>query len=303
MNMTKDSTITNVNYDVQNTIIESHGGDSLFSPNTLLQVKKSIDENGWALLRGFSLTTERFSELLLKFCNTLTFDPARQFFNGVSQKVDAGSCAVGLHIENGNTPFPPKIVAFYSEQSAVEGSQTTICDGVELFNLLPLEIQNQWQQKVTVKRTLPSQIWRQYVIDQHPSVNKHADVTEQHLNDLIKINSQQRGSIDEFDNLDYELDIEPCLQVSRDQKNALAFANAILGPSFNYQKPTYTFANGEVVSEELIEKTGQYAEKCTREVQWKNGDVVLIDNHRVLHGRRAIVGPVSDRKLYIGMGS
>lgn len=287
---------------MNNCILASKSNDLLAS-KTLKNAKQNIEQYGWTLLRGFDMNTERFSQLLHQFCQTLTFDPARQSIDGTSQKVDAGTHSVGLHIENGNTPFPPKMVAFYSAKSAMAGSQTTICDGLELFNIMPEKLQQQWQQPITVKRQLPSHLWRQYVVDQHPQVTKPEEVTMQHLEDLIAINNQQRGIVNEDDCLDYELDISPCLPVTQQNTNKLAFANALLGPSFNYQKPSYTFNNGEQVSDDLLQETAKYAEQCTHEVQWQNGDVVLINNHRVLHGRRDILGSLNERVLYIGMGS
>lgn len=288
---------------MMNNLILATATDGLLTTKTLESAKHNLTQYGWTLFRGFEMNSARFGQLIQEFCQTLTFDPARQFIDNVSQKVDAGTSSVGLHIENGNTPFPPEMVAFYSAKSAKEGSQTTVCDGVELFNLLPETLQKQWQQQVTVKRQLPSHLWRQYVVDQHPLVTKPEEVTNQHLEDLIAINNQQRGTVNEEDNLDYELDISPCMSVKIGETFLPAFANALLGPSFNYQKPIYTFENGEKVSDELLNQTAMYAQQCTHEVQWQDGDVVLINNHRVLHGRREILGSLNERELYIGMGS
>lgn len=272
------------------------------------QIQQKLDDSGWVLLRGFNASLPKFSQLLKNFCNKLTFDPAREFADNSSQKVNAGKEPVGLHIENGNTPFPPNLVAFYSAKSAKEGSQTTVCDGAELFQNMPDDLRQAWKQTVTVSRCLPSHLWRQYVVNQHPEVNCLTKVTEKHLADFIAINKHQRGKINTDDSLDYELDIQPCLPIKNstiegeNNTEQLAFANAILGPSYNYEKPTYTFANGQPVSQDLINKTKEFAEKYTQEVQWQDGDIVIIDNKRVLHGRRAIIGNLASRELFIGMG-
>jgi len=278
--------------------------DNLTDVKTVTLAKQHLSKNGWVLLRGFNTDLNKFSELLQQFCQQLTFDPAREFADKTSQKVDAGKNAVGLHIENGNTPFPPKYVSFYSAKSAKSGSQTTVCDGKELYNNMSVELQQKWSQKVTVSRQLPANLWRKYVVDQHPAVNAIDEVEDKHLNDFIAANPNQRGTINSDGSLDYQLDIQPCLTNAIDeQSNAMAFANAILGPSFNYEKPKYTFANGEQVSDVMIKETAKLAEKYTHEVTWQDGDVVVIDNKRVLHGRRAIDGELADRQLYIAMGS
>ena len=272
--------------------------------DTQTKIRQQLATRGWALHRANNTNLASFSEFLQQFTQQLTFDPAREFIDGVSQKVDAGTDAVGLHIENGNTPFPPKFVAFFSAKSASEGAQTTLCDGVDLFNAMPATMKKQWQRQITVSRRLPSTLWRQYVVDQHPQINNIEQVNERHLHDLIQVNPNQRGFIDDSDSLHYELDICPCLVVHDPQGDIrLAFANAILGPSFNYEKPTYSFENGEKVSELLIQETRELAEQFTLEHHWQNGDIILIDNHRVMHGRREITVPLSERELFIGMGS
>jgi len=79
------------------------------------------------------------------------------------------------------------------------------------------------------------------------------------------------------------------------------FANAVLGPSHNYEPPTYTFADGEEVGRDKIESIREIAEDCTHEINWQDGDVAVIDNTRIKHGRRAIVD--AERQLYIGKGA
>jgi len=287
-----------------NNIISPIQNNDLTDEKIVTLAKQHLAINGWVLLRGFNSNLNKFSELLQKFCQQLTFDPAREFADSSSQKVDAGKEAIGLHIENGNTPFAPSYVGFYSAKSAKSGSQTTVCDGRELFKNMPVELQKKWQQKVTVSRKLPENLWRKYVAEQHPKVNAVSEISDKHLQDFIAINPNQRGLINSDGSLDYELDIQPCLfNDNGGLTREMAFANAILGPSFNYQKPTYTFANGEQVNDLLIKQIADLAEKYTHEVNWQDGDVVLIDNKRVLHGRRAINGELANRQLYIAMGS
>jgi alpha-ketoglutarate-dependent taurine dioxygenase len=289
-------------------IISSTNETSITDAEVINKVKQQLDDHGWVLLRGFDANLPKFSELLKKFCNKLTFDPAREFADKSSQKVNAGKGSVGLHIENGNTPFPPNIVAFYSAKSAKKGSQTTVCDGAALYQNMPIALQKTWQKTVTVSRRLPSNLWRQYVVNQHPAVSEITQVTEKHLADFIAINKHQRGKISADDSLDYMLDIQPCLPLKisitkgENQTEQFAFANALLGPSYNYEKPDYTFSNGQPVCDELIKQTIELAEKYTHEIHWQDGDIAIIDNKRVLHGRRAIIGDLAERELFIGMG-
>ena len=56
------------------------------------------------------------------------------------------------------------------------------------------------------------------------------------------------------------------------------------------------------MDEALIAELTQICEKHTQEVNWQNGDVVILDNKRIMHGRRQIEVSLAERKLYIAMG-
>ena len=111
----------------------------------------------------------------------------------------------------------------------------------------------------------------------------------------------QVGQLNELGELRYQLTINPAIKENLSLK--MAFANAILGPSFNYQMPTYTFSDGTNIPVHVIRKITLLAEQLTQEVQWQDNDIVVIDNKRVMHGRREIIGELSERELFIGMGN
>ena len=263
------------------------------------QAKQNLKNKGWALMRGFEHDLEKFSDLVGRFCSKLTYDPAREFSGDSAQKVDAGVGAIGLHIENGNTPFPPDVVAFYSRKSAKVGSQTTLCDGADIYNGLSEILQKRFSRPIIVSRTLPENLWKQYIANEHPKLTKAEEVTELHLQELMNMLPGQSGDINDKGELYYRLCFSPVLKSS----GHAAFANAILGPSFNYEKPKYHFEDGTELSEELVAELRDLAEKFTMELSWQDGDMILIDNTRVMHGRRAIEGNPQDRQLVIAMGS
>lgn len=264
----------------------------------LALAKQGLTEQGWVLFRGFNHSLEYFNQLVSTFCQQLTFDPAREFSSHMSQKVDAGITSVGLHIENGNTPFPPDLVAFYSQKSALTGSQTTVCDGIALYDALPAYLQERFSTPITVSRTLPEHLWKAYVTNEHPNLATGQEVTLAHLNDVINMVPGQSGKLNDQGELDYDLIISPLLK----KNGKTAFSNALLGPSFNYQAPNYHFSNGSNVSQKELDLIAVLAETHTFELSWQDGDMILIDNTRIMHGRRAIEGDPAQRQLVIAMG-
>lgn len=262
-------------------------------------LREQLARDGWGLLRGFELDMARFSALTARLCPRITFDPAREYSEAHTQKVDAGTGPIGLHIENGNTPVCPDIVLFYSARAAFEGSQTTICDGRELAARFDADRRARWSQPVTVRRRLPEALWKRYLANEHPALSHPDEVREEHILQFQAAIPNQSFSLNPDGSLDYMLRISP-IRASTLSGGA-GFANAILGPSHNYDPPLYAFADGTAVESDEIEAIRAIAEGCTHEINWQDGDVAVIDNTRVMHGRRAIVD--DDRQLFIGMGS
>lgn len=273
--------------------------DRAITDDTLAALRERLDADGWALLRGFELDMARFSALTARVCRKITFDPAREQSERNTQKVDAGLGAIGLHIENGNTPVCPDVVLFYSVRAAFEGSQTTICDGRAVAARFDEDQRARWSRPLTVRRRLPEALWKRYLANEHPAISRPEEVREEHVLQFQAAIPNQTFRLNDDGSLDYGLTIAPIRPSAL--SGGAGFANAILGPSHNYEPPTYAFADGEVVGADEIEEIRAIAEDCTHEINWQDGDVAVIDNTRVMHGRRAIVD--AERQLFIGMGA
>lgn len=262
-------------------------------------IKDHLARDGWALLRGYDFEMQSFSDLVAQLCRKITFDPAREYTADNTQKVDAGLGPIGLHIENGNTPKCPDVVAFYARRAAFEGSQTTICDGAAVYGAFDGALKRRWSQKMTVTRTLPELLWKRYLANEHPALTSPDQVRFEHVLEFKAAIPNQDFVLNDDGSLVYSLTLDPVRKSNL--SDVTGFANAVLGPSHNYQPPRYTFADGSVVTPEEIEALRAIAENFTTEINWQDGDVAVLDNTRVLHGRRAIKDPT--RELYIGMGT
>ena len=259
----------------------------------------ALNRDGYVVFSTQQFSLSRFSELIGELCATLTFDPARQYATSAVQTVDAGTDAVGLHIENGNTPLPPDLVSFYSAKSAQRGSQTTVCDGVAVLEAMSDPLRRQFEQPFTMQRRLPKVIWQRYVATAF-NIESVESVTVAMLEQFIAAVEGQSFTLLDDDAIDYRLQIKAI----RDD-NLLgkpAFANALLGPSYNYEAPVYVFADGSLIDDAVLAELRVIGERHTHEIAWRDGDVAIIDNKRVMHGRRTIDVPLDERRLYIAMG-
>ena len=81
----------------------------------------------------------------------------------------------------------------------------------------------------------------------------------------------------------------------------LSFANSILGPSYHYEKPSITFADGTSIPDDVIAEIDSVSAARTEDIDWCDGDVVIIDNTRVMHGRRAVLDP-ERREIFVALG-
>lgn len=270
------------------------------APTILAKAKQSLKEAGFCMLRGFSPSKERFSELMQTLCSSVSYDPARTPGKDGVQKVDAGTQAIGLHIENGNTPHVPQLAAFFSEKAAREGSCTTLCDGALLLQALDDDLREYFSSPVTVTRRLPKPLWQAYVASEMPGKLAVESVTQDHVMMAAAGRDDVNINWHDDDSLTLGITFNPIRIAAASDK--LAFANALLGPSFNYEPPRYTFDDGREVSSDALKAVSDEAEKQTLEINWQDGDIALIDNWRVMHGRRAIED--ADRRvLHIGLGT
>ncbi|MAY89085.1 MAG: hypothetical protein CML02_20470 [Pseudooceanicola sp.] len=274
-------------------------GQAVTDAFVLTQIRAHLKEDGWTLLRGFRPDMAAFSTLTTALCRKITFDPAREYGDANSQKVDAGIGPIGLHTENGNTPVCPDIVAFYSPVAAVEGSQTTVCDGREVFGAMSDAQKARWQRDLIVERYLPEHLWKRYLANEHPAISHPEEVTPEHVEQFRAAIPNQEFDMLEDGGINYRLTVAPVRGSAL--SGGQGFANAVLGPSHNYAPPRYRFGGADIVNEDEVEEIRALAETCTHEINWQDGDIAVLDNTRVMHGRRAIVD--TNRQLFIGMGN
>ena len=76
-------------------------------------LQTELSQSGFALLRNPGQNIENFEQLVETSSIQTGIDPAREFFAKNVQLVDSGTDAIGLHCENGATPYVPHLVYFY----------------------------------------------------------------------------------------------------------------------------------------------------------------------------------------------
>lgn len=247
----------------------------------------SLSEVGFILFRNFDVDIDSFNELVQAGSSRVTVDPMRESFGSTAQRVDAGLDAVGMHVEHGNNPFQPDMCWFYCELAAKRGSQTTVCDGYRVWEHMPADLKDTFlKKKIKYSRYIEGDKWKTLTKSLTPGIEDVDAVTLGNFRNLIDCESFH-VELRENDEIYYEYTTSA---LSKEQKTGrFAFANSILGPSYNYRAPKITYEDDEDISLDTLSLLEQLFEDFTTEIDWVSGDVVVIDNRHIMHGRRAIL--------------
>jgi alpha-ketoglutarate-dependent taurine dioxygenase len=262
------------------------------APAELLELLRPA---GFLILRGFEPDIDGFSQLVRRASSRVTLDPARSFSGDVAQKVDAGFDEVGLHCENGNAPLLPHLTWFFCERAASTGSQTTVCDGHRVWDALPAAARDAFTaHDIVYTRRVDEARWKTFVAH---TLGDGRSAGEVAIEDLQRIMAMSEGTT--FEALDDGAIVysfrTPAAHATL-WSDRPAFANSILGPSFNYERPRIGFDDGGEIPADILAEVERVTAELTEDIDWIDGDIALIDNTRVMHGRRAIVDP--DRTIY-----
>ncbi|EDM68882.1 hypothetical protein PE36_19795 [Moritella sp. PE36] len=276
-------------------VVEATSANSQVSELTKNQVLDWVSEYGAVLFRGFDTSIEAFSSLVKTVSTRVTLDPARNHATDSAQLVDAGTDKVGLHLENGNAPILPHLAWFYCKKAAKHGSQTTYCDGNAVWPTLNKAAQNLFAgQRIKYARCLPEKLWKKYTHSELDGIKSPEDVTFSHLQILGNKVDGQKFTLLESDDVYSEFSVWAVRKSLF--SDTTGFSNSLLGPSFNYEKPMITMENDDPIPDAIWQHIEQQTDKQTRNIEWQDHDIVLLDNTRVMHGRREIID--TDRELY-----
>jgi alpha-ketoglutarate-dependent taurine dioxygenase len=238
--------------------------------------------HGAILLRGFALDVDSFSEMVARFCthavannstNRDTLDPKRHI-----QTVDKGAQPFPLHTEMSRLPWRPDIAWFGCLQPPSNGGETTVCDGIEIVAAMPEETRRAFENR----RLL-------YVAEAQESILEFWFGTARPDNSRLEDPPadcpfrfvSQDGAV-------YRMFTTPALQKPMFDER-LAWGNFLFFSRYAKGRRNFpVFGNGEIVADELVAAVKQVADRLEQPVQWREGDLLMLDNTRFLHGRRAI---------------
>lgn len=253
------------------------------------QLYRLLAEHGVVIIRSAIEEMAVYGDFVKSHSARLTLDPARTIVDNVAQLVDSGTAAIGLHCENGNSPIWPDLTWFYCQEAPTKGSQTTLCDGASVLAALTASTRRLFEHKrIRYSRLVPSEKWRKIVTYYNPRISEPNSVKFDDIKSIVADDPDTQVSHNtDDDSIHYRFTTSAIQNSPFTTKPA--FANSILGPSFNYEAPVIDFEDGSAISNGVLDELREVTAKHTHAVGWQDNDVAMIDNRRVMHGRQQII--------------
>lgn len=284
--------VTSTNHTIESGLVLQAHLDTALSDVDPGYILEMLADKGYVLFRGFSHNIEKFTDLVKSLSSSLSLDPARSFDGEAAQKVDAGTDKVGLHCENGNSPFWPDLCWFYCSVAPRQGSQTTVCDGQAVYNRMDDELKGAFQREIKYSRIVSESKWKRYALHASIARGQHIDsiddIKVDDLKQLVNDSDSSEITLREDGSIEYIFKTKPVRSSNINPALTNNFANSIFGPSNHYAPPVITYVNGESIPSHQLERMESLCEELTVNIDWEQGDILLIDNTRVMHGRREI---------------
>lgn len=266
-----------------------------------------LERSGALLIRGASLDLAGFNRLVCAWTDEIVTVGLPKHRPSVTDDGRVSLAATGtdglfLHRELGYIPFEPTLCFFCCERPSAIDGQTTLCDGVALLDVLPTRLVALFERRpLRYRLTWNRENWTGYL------QVETADAA------IAKLRSEPSISQIEYRTVDYTLlgerQNEPCLvfdytvsAIRALPSGRLAFSNSLVSWTKMYAWTNLvrvSFDDGEPIPPGVIEEVHECAESHALLHAWARGEVLVLDNRRVMHGRKPFQG---ERTLYSAFG-
>lgn len=275
------------------TVFDTQPGAAIDEAIDTAAVVAAFRQTGCVLFRGYSVDVDRFARLTQRFSSDFRS-------HGVANRpavgddkylilADPGTKALHLHAELSYLPELPEVLWFCCVSPPGDDGDTLVCDGARLWSAFDTPMRQAFlDKKIRYSAVWPRETWQRYF-----EVETASQLTAR-LAPLASVTFRLNAG----DRLSFKY-VTPAVRAHRDTGDA-CFVNAVLHWGLDGLHDFLSFEDGTPISPSLLAAVQERADATTSAVAWRRGDVVMIDNTRVMHGRRAFSDPM--RKLHVRMG-
>lgn len=286
-------------------IIRGEGPLDAYVRSSKANIDAALDEAGAVLFRGFNVDDPLAFDSVVEAYGEAGFTYEESLSNAVRVNVTPRvftaneappEAAIYLHHEMAQTPIYPSKLFFYCETAPSSGGATPVCRSdwlvEKLIEQVPYFVDRLSELGVRYRHTMPGdddaasgqgRSWKSTL-----SV-RNRETAEAKLSELgYEFEWQSDGSL---------LVTTPILPAIRDVGSGRrSFFNQLIaayrGWAADPEESARTIMYGDKssITRSDMEKAVELAEQITHDLAWQAGDVALLDNHLVMHGRRPFAG-------------
>ena len=288
---------------------DSDLGNMSSTQNWLKENKNSIEsqleEYGAILFKDLPIeTADEFDKFVSTF-NYDTFTYEESLSNAVrinkTSKVFTANEApkeveIFLHHEMAQTPSYPKNIFFFCKSASENGGETPLCRSDHLYEALKKTDENlikDFERFGVIYNSVMSN-GDELISGQGRSWQKTLGVNSKNDAEIKLSSLGYSWNWIQGDNLSVTTKTLNATKELRGGKKS--FFNQIIAASLGWKKNSENqispvkFGNGEEIDQSYIELISELAQSLTLVRSWQDNDILLIDNYRVMHGRKPFSG-------------
>ena len=264
-------------------VIEANGNKSLADIDRN-EIVKIFENKGIILFKNFNIVKDQ----IVKFTDLFTLQYANdanrreiRFENPKLHNVDPGKMEMPLHSEASYSPSWPEIVWFYCRLAPKKSGQTTVCDGRSIYKNLSQKTKNFF---------LSNQIVYKLKIPYERKKNNQSDSEEIKLKPWYIENPGVTDCFIDFKNKEIHLKQKRYAVVETRKSNKVSFSNHLqIILDRDPQVLGWSLEDGSKIPDDIMSEVKKVSDRLTVNINWNDNELCMIDNKRMMHGRRAIL--------------
>ena len=273
-----------------------------------------LDRDGALLLRGFPVEqAEDFDRVVEAFglgrfsyrdslSNAVRIDLTDRVFTANEAPPEA---TIRLHHELAQTPAHPRHLFFFCEKVAAAGGATALCRSDDLLDRIearhPEFVRDATEHGLVYRHVMPERDDPTSSMGRSWRSTLSVDDSEAAEARLDALGYRWRW----LDAGDLEVETPPLPATTALPDGRRAFFNQLVATrswrdARNDPEAALRLGDGRPVPLALRDEIAALTESLAIDLDWRRGDVALLDNHRVQHGRRSFEG---SRRVLVAFGA
>lgn len=283
------------------TLIEAGPGTDILKVPAR-EIVGRFKSTGIVLFRGFDLDLGMFQTLTEKVsAGFISYDggaAAREYVNGdptvMTVSEPTHSYPVPLHGEMYYVERKPLILWFYCVKPVKAGGETTVGDGTWILKNLSDRTRGLFEEnRIKYVMIFPEGRWQKiFHTEDIEEVRRHCERNDYRMH----IDAKDGSVVAEY--------VSDAIWKTRFGEERSFINNVFAITRWEWAGVPYRkvrLEDGRRIPEEIIQELWEIEARATREVAWKPGDVLMVDNTRFLHGRRRFEDMT--REIYVRLAT